>query len=182
MGFPRQEYWSRLRFPSPGIFLTQGSNVDLLHQQVDSLPLSHLESPSSRHASHIFPSSLSPTSNDNFLSVVSPECPPIHPFIYFLLLLPSLGPQDPVSYRFSEKFYVLAKMFVQVFLQDVTKIRMNFLASPIVGFLPVYHSDQLLVHFRNQTNSKRWGSANKSGTAMARVSSEQPENFLLSEA
>ena len=107
MGFPRQEYWSRLRCPSPGIFLTQGSNVDLLHQQVDSLPLSHLESPSSRHASHIFPSSLSPTSNDNFLSVVSPECPPIHPFIYFLLLLLSLGPQEPVSYRFSEKFYVL---------------------------------------------------------------------------
>ena len=107
IGFPRQEYWSRLRFPSPGIFLTQGSNVDLLHQEVDSLPLSHLESPSPRHASHIFPSSLSPTSNDNFLSVVSPECPPIHPFIYFLLLLPSLGPQEPVSYSFSEKLCVL---------------------------------------------------------------------------
>ena len=24
MGFPRQEYWSQLPFPSPGIFLTQG--------------------------------------------------------------------------------------------------------------------------------------------------------------
>ena len=106
MGFPRQEYWSRLRFPSPGIFLTQGSNVDLLHQQVDSLPLSHLENPSPRHASHIFPSSLSPTPNDNFLSVVSPECPPIHPSIYFLVL-PSLGPQGPVSYGFSGKLYVL---------------------------------------------------------------------------
>ena len=31
MGFPRQEYWSRLPFPSPGIFLTQGSNPGLLH-------------------------------------------------------------------------------------------------------------------------------------------------------
>ena len=77
---------------------------------------------------------------------------------------------------------VLAKTFIRVFLQDVTKIRMNFLASPVVGLLPVHHSDQLLVHFRNQRNSKRWGSTNKSGTAMARVSSEQPENFLLSEA
>ena len=26
MGFPRQEYWSDLPFPSPGIFPTQGSN------------------------------------------------------------------------------------------------------------------------------------------------------------
>ena len=28
-----------------GIFLTQGSNLSLLHAQVDSLPLSHLGSP-----------------------------------------------------------------------------------------------------------------------------------------
>ena len=34
--FPRREYWSGLPFPSPGIFLTQGSNVDLLHWQADS--------------------------------------------------------------------------------------------------------------------------------------------------
>ena len=41
--FSRQEYWSRLPFPSPRIFLTQGSNpclLHLLHWQVDSLPLS----------------------------------------------------------------------------------------------------------------------------------------------
>ena len=41
MGFSRQEYWSGLPFPSPGIFLTQGSNPRLsclLHRQVDSLP------------------------------------------------------------------------------------------------------------------------------------------------
>ena len=41
MGFPRQEYWSRLPFPSPGIFLIQGLNPDFLHWQVDSLPLKH---------------------------------------------------------------------------------------------------------------------------------------------
>ena len=47
VGFSRQEYWSGLPFPSPGIFPTQGSNLHLLrllHGQVDSLPLSHLES------------------------------------------------------------------------------------------------------------------------------------------
>ena len=30
-GFPRQEYWSGLPFPSPGIFLPRGSNPGLLH-------------------------------------------------------------------------------------------------------------------------------------------------------
>ena len=45
MRFPRQEYWSGLPFPSLGIFLTQGSNPNLLHWQVNSLPLSHLGSP-----------------------------------------------------------------------------------------------------------------------------------------
>ena len=30
MGFSRQEYWSRLSFPSPGVFLTQGSIPRLL--------------------------------------------------------------------------------------------------------------------------------------------------------
>ena len=37
MGFSRQEYWSGLPFPSPGIF----PNPHLLHWQADSLPLSH---------------------------------------------------------------------------------------------------------------------------------------------
>ena len=31
MEFSRQEYWSGLPFPSPGSFLTQGSNLGLLH-------------------------------------------------------------------------------------------------------------------------------------------------------
>ena len=43
MGFSRQGYWSRLPCPpggeGGGIFLTQGSNMHLLHWQVDSLPL-----------------------------------------------------------------------------------------------------------------------------------------------
>ena len=34
MGFSRQEYLSGLPFPSPGIFLTQGSNLRLLHWQI----------------------------------------------------------------------------------------------------------------------------------------------------
>ena len=44
MGFPKQEYWSRLHFLFQGIFLTQGSNLCLLPWPVDSLPLSHLGS------------------------------------------------------------------------------------------------------------------------------------------
>ena len=31
MGFSRQEYWSTLPLPSPGILLTLGSNASLLH-------------------------------------------------------------------------------------------------------------------------------------------------------
>ena len=45
MGFSRQEYWSEL-FCLQGIFLTQGLNphlLCLLHWQVGSLPLHHLE-------------------------------------------------------------------------------------------------------------------------------------------
>ena len=44
MGFSRQEYWSGLPFPSPGIFPTHGSNLSLLyvlHWQAGSLLLSH---------------------------------------------------------------------------------------------------------------------------------------------
>ena len=47
LGFPRQEYWSRLSFPSPRDFPDPGSEpsfLHLLHYQVDSLPLSHLGS------------------------------------------------------------------------------------------------------------------------------------------
>ena len=48
MGFPRQQFWSGLTFPSPGIFLTQGSNPRLLcllqYRRILYL-LSHWESP-----------------------------------------------------------------------------------------------------------------------------------------
>ena len=41
-GISRQESWSGLPFPTPGIFPTQGLNqclLDLLHWQVDFFPL-----------------------------------------------------------------------------------------------------------------------------------------------
>ena len=46
-GISRQEYWSELPFPTPGIFPTQGLKqclLHLLHWQVNSLPLYHLGS------------------------------------------------------------------------------------------------------------------------------------------
>ena len=46
MEFSRQEYWSGLPFIPPGIFPSEGLNLRLLHWQADSLPLSHLGSPS----------------------------------------------------------------------------------------------------------------------------------------
>ena len=44
LDFSRQKCWSRLPFPTQGIFPTQGPNpwlLHLLHWQVDSLPLNH---------------------------------------------------------------------------------------------------------------------------------------------
>ena len=43
MGFPRQEHWSELPFPSLGDLPEQGIKVHLLHWQADSLLLSHRE-------------------------------------------------------------------------------------------------------------------------------------------
>jgi len=44
MGFPRQEYWSGLSFPSPGDLPDlRIKDKDFLHWQVESLPLSHRE-------------------------------------------------------------------------------------------------------------------------------------------
>ena len=39
--FPRQEYWRGCHFLLQVLFLTQRSNLCLLHWQTDSLPLSH---------------------------------------------------------------------------------------------------------------------------------------------
>ena len=44
MGFPRQEFWNGLPFPSPRNFPNQGLNPRLLRGQADSLPLNHLGS------------------------------------------------------------------------------------------------------------------------------------------
>ena len=41
MGFPRQEYWSGLPFPTPGDLPTQESNPRLLRWQAHSLPVNH---------------------------------------------------------------------------------------------------------------------------------------------
>jgi len=45
MKFCKQEYWSRLTLPSPGIFLTQGSNPSLPYCRQILYCLSHLERP-----------------------------------------------------------------------------------------------------------------------------------------
>ena len=45
MGFPRQEYWSGLPFPSPGDFSNPEIESTSPALQVDSLPLSHLGGP-----------------------------------------------------------------------------------------------------------------------------------------
>ena len=41
MGFPRQEYWNGLPFPSPGIFPSQESNPSLLHCRQILYQLNH---------------------------------------------------------------------------------------------------------------------------------------------
>ena len=41
MGFPRQECWSGLPFPSPGDLLDPEIELTFLFWQADSLPLSH---------------------------------------------------------------------------------------------------------------------------------------------
>ena len=43
-GFPRQEYWSGLPFPPPGIFPVKGLNLGLLLWQRGSLALNYLGS------------------------------------------------------------------------------------------------------------------------------------------
>ena len=55
MGFPRQEYWNALPFPSPGDLLDPGIKPSLLHWQAASLPLSYQGSPFLRLYLHIFP-------------------------------------------------------------------------------------------------------------------------------
>ena len=42
-GFPKQEYWSGLPFPSPGAFPDPGVEPASPAWQADSLPLSHAD-------------------------------------------------------------------------------------------------------------------------------------------
>ena len=63
MEFSRQEYWSGLPFPPPGIFPTQGSNSvksALSPASQDSLLLSHLGSPSILFSHSVMSSSFRP--------------------------------------------------------------------------------------------------------------------------
>ena len=52
MGFPRQEYWSGLPFPSPGGLSDPGIKPGSPALQADSLPSERLEKPIHLHTSH----------------------------------------------------------------------------------------------------------------------------------
>ena len=58
MEFSRQEYWSGLPFPSPGVFLTQGSNLGLPHRRQTLYHLSHQGCPGSTILTHKNPHTL----------------------------------------------------------------------------------------------------------------------------
>ena len=49
MGFSRGEYWTGKPFPSPGIFLSQGSNSNLWHCRQILHGLSHQKSPGTKN-------------------------------------------------------------------------------------------------------------------------------------
>ena len=51
MGFPRQEYWSELPFPSPRDLPNPGIELVSPAWQADSLPLSQVGSPVERQGS-----------------------------------------------------------------------------------------------------------------------------------
>ena len=53
MGFPQQEYWNGLLFPSLGDLPDPGTNAYLLHWQADSLPLRQEGSPDKFHNQHV---------------------------------------------------------------------------------------------------------------------------------
>ena len=56
MEFSRQEYWRELPFPSAGDFPDPGIEPISPAWQADSLPLSHLGSPSGYYACQLIPS------------------------------------------------------------------------------------------------------------------------------
>ena len=54
MGFPRQEYWSGLPFPSPGDLPHPGIESSSPASQADSLPPSHQGTPETMNPSYLF--------------------------------------------------------------------------------------------------------------------------------
>jgi len=60
MGFPKQEYWSGLPFVSSGDLPKPGIEHMSPARQVDSLPLSHLESPTIEYYSTIKKNEITP--------------------------------------------------------------------------------------------------------------------------
>ena len=55
MGFPKQEYWNEFPFPSPGVLPNPRIQPASPAWQVDSLLLSHLESPVRHCAGDVIP-------------------------------------------------------------------------------------------------------------------------------
>ena len=75
MGFSRQGYWSGLPFPSPGIFLTQGSNPGLPHCRQMLYCLSQQGSPFNTDLNVCVPTwTVSPTRVWPFVSTFHLEC------------------------------------------------------------------------------------------------------------
>ena len=81
MGFPRKEYWSGLLSPSPGDYPSKGIEPMSPALQVDSLQLSHQESPQSPGKPTVLFSTL------YFMKVREPM--PSHPFGFDMIKFPT---------------------------------------------------------------------------------------------
>ena len=134
MGFPRQEYWSGLPFPSPGDLLNPGIKA----WQADSLPLSHQGSPWNKACHSLYQSYLELPSGqraDSHLQVsVMPLCPaPLHlPLLLLLedqpaLTFPCVTDENPF-YTLSRKCHWLP--FITFFSH-----RIVFLSYPTPKYL-----------------------------------------------
>ena len=83
MGFPGQEYLGGLSFPTPGVLLTQGSNLCLLQWQVDSSSLNHQGSPETQISSVQFNHSVGSNSlQSHGVQHTRPPCPFPTPGVY----------------------------------------------------------------------------------------------------
>ena len=84
MGFSRQGYWSGLPFPSPGIFLTQGSNQGLRIPRQMLYCLNHGEALSGSRRITKFQSSC----QDGMASHRKPCCPFLNSLMWLLPSIP----------------------------------------------------------------------------------------------